>query len=96
MAEMKKRKENPGQLILGAHYQNSAAVDDHVLAHRDLALSGGLHDDPGQLIRGAHYQNSAAVHDHVLAHRDLALLQRVGEHGATHREYQIIIILYIK
>ena len=42
MAEMKKRKENPGQLILGAHYQNSAAVDDHVLAHRDLALGGDL------------------------------------------------------
>ena len=58
---MKKRKENPGQLILGAHYQNSAAVDDHVLAYRDLAI-----------------------------------LLRVGEHGATHREYQIIIILYIK
>ena len=42
MAEMKKRKENPGQLILGAHYQNSAAVDDHVLGHRDLALGGDL------------------------------------------------------
>ena len=94
MAEMKKRKENPGQLILGAHYQNSAAVDDHVLAHRDLALGGDFHDDPGQLIRGAHYQNSAAVHDHVLAHRDLA--PSCGGRGATHREYQIIIILYIK
>ena len=47
MAEMKKRKENPSQLILGAHYQNTAAVDDHVLAHWDLALGGALRTEDG-------------------------------------------------
>ena len=35
---MKKSKENPGQLILGAHYQNSAAVDDH---DENLLVMGG-------------------------------------------------------